>query len=306
MGFWRGQPLLAAAALLMGLSAVATPAGGGTPAAIAHSTAPDQALIRVDLSGGFVAPQSLIQQMPLFVLYGDGSAITQGPHIAIYPGPALPNLLVTRLNEDGIQAVLRAAQDAGLLDGDHTYPGPHVSDMPTTVFTVHANGRTTVVSAYALGFEANQPNLPVPDRAARAKLTDFLGHVTSLSSVLPAADIAQPESSYTIERLQIISQPAAAEGTPQPGTPALGGEADWPLSTPLAQFGVPSAAAAVLPQGRCGVVAGADAHTLVAALQRANELTLWRSGGALYRVYARPLLPDESGCPARPAATPAP
>ncbi len=56
--------------------------------------------------------------MPSFTLYGDGRAIVQGPITMEYPGPALPNLRQVRLTEAGVQAVLAAAQSAGLLDGD--------------------------------------------------------------------------------------------------------------------------------------------------------------------------------------------
>jgi hypothetical protein len=32
-------------------------------------------------------------------------------------------------------------------------------------------------------------------------------------------------------------------------------------------------------------------------LRQANQLTLWESDSQTYRLFLRPLLPDESGCP---------
>ena len=60
----------------------------------------------MDVGGGFVAPSYSLKPVPAFSLYGDGRLIIEGPQIEIYPGPALPNLLVTRISEDGVQAIL--------------------------------------------------------------------------------------------------------------------------------------------------------------------------------------------------------
>jgi len=47
---------------------------------------------------------------------------------------------------------------------------------------------------------------------------------------------------------------------------------------------------------RCGVVAGEDLTTLLAAAGDANALTPWTSGGTQYHLILRPLVPDEHGC----------
>jgi hypothetical protein len=46
----------------------------------------------------------------------------------------------------------------------------------------------------------------------------------------------------------------------------------------------------------CSVVSGPDVAPVLAAAQSANELSRWRSGGSLYTVAFRPLLPGESSC----------
>ena len=64
---------------------------------------------------------------------------------------------------------------------------------------------------------------------------------------------------------------------------------------PLAAFGSPAVPDRGIPGLRMGVVAGADAVTLGAALAQATQLTAFTSGGRAYTLYARPLLPDELG-----------
>ena len=63
--------------------------GGGTP-----SPGPNNLVLRIDTSGGFVSPAFTMGQIPGFSLFGDGRVITTGAQIEIYPQPALPPVLV--------------------------------------------------------------------------------------------------------------------------------------------------------------------------------------------------------------------
>jgi hypothetical protein len=58
---------------------------------------------------------------------------------------------------------------------------------------------------------------------------------------------------------------------------------DWPL-------------AGALPAEGCVVVTGAELEPVLATAQRANQLTRWRSAGALVGLTFRPLLPHETSC----------
>jgi hypothetical protein len=281
--------------------AYSPPAQATPESRMEHPTGSDELVLRIEDAGGFVPVTFNLTQMPTFSLFGDGTIVTVGPQILIYPGPALPNLLVTRLTEDGIQAVLSAAREAGLLDGDRAYGNDMIADASTTIFTTVAEGTTTTVSAYALGLGADD-GLPADEREARAKLVEFQMNLGDLASWLPASAILERDVPYEIERLQIISQPYDEAGV---ADPSLEQEPmSWPLTTPLASFGEPGGIATPLPNGRCGVVEGADAETLVAALEQANVLTPWESEGTLYALFPRPLLPDETGCGAGSEATP--
>ena len=129
--------------------------------------------------GGFIAPQAQLHRVPLLALYGDGRLIVPGPQIELYPGPALPNLQVRAVSEAGIQAILAAARAAGLLGPDRQYDG-HMPDVPTTTFTVVADGARHVVSVQGLGAGGPATGSGSEDSAAVARLVTFQLKVTDL------------------------------------------------------------------------------------------------------------------------------
>jgi hypothetical protein len=297
LGLVGGTLAVAATAPTLALAqGDATPAAEG---AIEHPTGADDLILRVELAGGFVPVAFTISSLPQFSLYGDGRAVFTGPMIEIFPSPALPNLRQVVLTEAGIQQVLAAARDSGLLDGDKEYTNDMIADAATTVFTVNAGGKTTTVTAYALGLGDN-PRWTAEERAAIAKLQEFANETLDVAFWLDPANLASGDEAYPIERLQVLAEPIA----PSMATPEVSDDptenqppTDWPLSTPIAE---------ALPitdlfgpdlNFTCGVITGADAATLLAAAQQANVLTPWVSEGNSYILWFRPLLPDETGCP---------
>jgi hypothetical protein len=167
---------------------------GGTGASgttgIEHPTGANDLILGVAYEGGFVAYEYTLGTTPFWSLFGDGTLIVPGPQIEIYPGPALPNLTATPVSEEGIQAILRAAKDAVLMDGDRNYGDMCIADAANTVFTTTANGSTSVVSAYAL--DVGEPTGSCggsKDAEARAKLAAFQAKLTDLQSWLPAGSL---------------------------------------------------------------------------------------------------------------------
>lgn len=291
----RLTAVLVAGAFVLGACGRLTGGGGGGETGptgstggpgIDHPTGPDELVLRVEQQGGFVPFEYTLTRVPSWSLYGDGRVIVEGPQIQIYPGPALPNLLVFRLTEEGVQAVLAAAEAAGLMDGDASYPDPCVVDVPATVFTTTAEGRTTVVSADALGMGPSA--CPGVDEEARARLEALWSKLTDLRSWLPAGQIG-PEEPYVAAEIRVYVRPYRGE-------PDLAREpVTWPLETPLADLGEPFETAG--ERMRCGVVGGTELGTVRPLFERANQLTPWVSGGERYGLLLRPLLPDEHGCP---------
>jgi len=258
------------------------PGGGEIP----HPTGPNDLVVRIDVGGGFVPVEYALSALPGVSIYGDGRMIVPGPVIEIYPGPALPNLQVTHLSEEAIQAILSAARDAGLMDGDATYGYDCIADAPTTTFTVVAEGRTNVVSAYALGFDAGAGDCPGVDVEARAALATFQADLGDLRTLVPEGSIGQEEP-YTAAQMRVFVLPY--RGEPELPQQPVG----WPLAGSLEAFGEPLD---IVEEARCGVVGGRDLADLLPAASNANQLTPWTSGGTEYRLIFRPLLPDEHGC----------
>ncbi len=283
----RARPLAAsilALGLLLGACGRLNDGAGGD-GSIDHPTGADELVLRVEYVGGFVPVEYMLRQVPGFSLFGDGSLVITGPQIEIYPGPALPNLIVTPITEDGVQVILEAARDAGLLGPDRTYDYPCIMDAATTTFTLNADGATHAVSAYALG-DGMGGECPGVDDDARRKLFDFSSKLGDLRSWLPQGSIGE-ERAYEPTALRVYVQPYVPD--PNLEQPVV----DWPLDTPLASFGDPVSA---VPDTRCGVVEGDELEKLLPEAQRANELTPWRSDGEDHRLLFRPLLPDERGC----------
>lgn len=282
----RAFAVLATFAVLAPLTDACRGTGASGGGDIEHPTGADRLVLRMDTAGGLVPPSYYLRQIPAWSLYGDGRLVTQGPQIEIYPPPALPNLLVTQISEDGVQAILRAARDAGLMGPDADYPYRCITDAPTTTFTLVAEGETHVISAYALG--ENQGPCAGADTQARNELAAFQAELTDLRRWLPQGSLG-PDRPFRYSELRVYVQPYTGTGDPDLTEPPKA----WPLRTPLAKFGE---ASKDLPDTRCGVVSGTDLTTLLAEVQASNQLTPWTSEGAEYLLTFRPLLPDEHGC----------
>jgi len=253
---------------------------------ITHPTGANDLVIRIDVGGGFVPVEYNLASIPGVSIYGDGRMIVTGPVIEIYPGPALPNLQAKQLSEDALQAILRTADDVGLMDGDASYDYPCVTDLPTTTFTVVAEGGTNVVTAYALGFDDGARACEGVDTGARSELAAFQSRFGDLRNLVPEGSIGAEEP-YVPTEMRVFVLPY--RGEPElPQQPV-----EWPVTGPLDSFGAPTD----VPEGsRCGVVSGEDLTGLLAAATSANQLTPWTSDGTEHALILRPLLPDEHGC----------
>jgi hypothetical protein len=78
------------------------------------SIAADVAILRVDYIQGFVSPVTRATRLPIVSIYGDGRVFSEGPQIAIYPGPALPNLLIRHIPATDVDKLASRALAAGV------------------------------------------------------------------------------------------------------------------------------------------------------------------------------------------------
>ena len=264
-----------AALLLLGACAQNAGGGGGTP----YAYEPDQLVLRVTYTGGFVTPELLASRLPLVSVYGDGRVLTEGPVPAIYPGPALPNLQVSRIEQSEVADLVAAALDAGVGDtGD--LGSPPIADAPSTRFTVFTGLEVLAREVYALQETPEDAGGLTADQiAARKELSALLGRLTGLS-----ANGSEP---YTPQAIAGVVHPYTPADDPEfvqpeqpwPG-PDLPGE---PLPGPMGQS--------------CVVATGEQAAAVLAAAAGGNTLTPWvGADGSRWSIAFRPLLPDESGC----------
>lgn len=247
---------------------------------IDHPMKANEVIVRIDQGGGFIGPTYAPTHLPVVSLMGDGSVITGGPQIELYPPPALPSIIVRTITEDGIQSILVAARDAGLFGADRTLTDDRVADAGTTVFTAVENGKRHTISAYALD-EAPEST------SERDALRRFRDDMSDLARWLPPGSVGD-DRQYEATRMRIVVEafdPASVdEGLTQ--VPK-----DWPLSGALATFGEANEAGY-----RCGAVGGEDLRRVLDAARTANTLTPWVSDAKKYRLSFRPLMADESDC----------
>lgn len=288
----RPAPLLA----ILILAACAVVPGAPSPSPRMDHPDGDALVFSITTSGGFVPADTHLITIPSFALTGNGQVIVAGPQIAIYPGPALPNLQVRILSPAGIQHLLERITATGLFDADHQFSAGNmfVADAPDTVFTFSAAGREVVTSVYALGIVGDgsglPANFPADELAAHEALNALVSDLSFPDDFVPAHEWLSEWTAYQPSALRLLVANADNwTGDIDPGEPIV-----WPVSGNAASFGEPTLTAA----SRCGVVTGADARAWWDALTTANQLTLWSSDGHVYHVTARPILPyEEAICP---------
>ncbi len=248
---------------------------------------------RMETTGGFVPYETLFTAMPGFTILGDGRVIVVEPPSEIFPGPALPEVRVRRLTDEGMQTVLARLEESGQLEESASWTGSNalVVDALTTLFTLRTRDTEVVVDVYGLGAPAEQglaDQLTPDEQAAQDALVAVRDDLTDIESLVPADQWADAEwQPYEPQAIRLLIGNADAE---EPNPDGSGGApVEWPGTIPPAELGQESP----LQDLRCGVVAGAEASTWYAALRDANVLTRFVHDGHLYRVVPRPLLPDE-------------
>jgi hypothetical protein len=256
-------------------------------------------LLRMESSGGLMPVEYVAVQMPEFSLYDDGSLYRLGPTIAIYPPAALPNLTRMRISQEGIDAIMEQAKAAGL-EHSQSVTNTMVMDAPTTVFTYNDNGTMVKTTAGALIPDGpTPPDWDEQETTTYNNLLDLRAFLSGIDGSLPEGSVLEPDVPIDPERLQIVSfvpdpaQPLASN-VPDLEQPRV----EWPISTPLSDFGVPyhKIMGETIPPMYCAELSGADLEKVVAASRTGNFTSPWTNGGVTYGLLMRPLLPDEVAC----------
>jgi hypothetical protein len=293
--------LVPAAMALSLLLAACARGPGSSGGGIQHPTG-DDLVLRVEYSGGFIAPAFVLTSFPTFTLTGDGRVIVPGAQIDLFPGPALPAVNERRLTAGGIQTVLQELADTGLFGASVEYRGAQnfVADAADTVFTLHADERDVVVKVYGLGTldpTGSNPGVSAAELAVHRTLNQVVERLGNLDAWIPAGEWADASwHPYQPEALRLLVRNADADA---PDDTGIGNALlDWPEASDPAAFGEKTFDG----EHQCAVVSGQRAKDWYAALGTANQLTRFVKDGHRYEVTVRFQLPDEPlECP-QPAA----
>ncbi|WP_228395511.1 hypothetical protein, partial [Modestobacter roseus] len=184
---------------LLAVLAACAEGSGGTTAAPATPglelpDAADALVLSVEQTGGFTTPEMLAARLPVVSVYADGRVLTEGPVIAIYPGPAWPNVQVQQIDPADVRALAQRALDAGLAeDGD--LGSPPLADATSTRFTLQTADQAFVREAYALAEGQDWPDsgLTEDQQEARARLAELRDALTDLTATLGADAVSETE-----------------------------------------------------------------------------------------------------------------
>jgi hypothetical protein len=272
------RPALAVA-LLLTVTACAERGGAtrpGAPATPSAAAATEGLVLRVEQTGGFAPPSTVLPRLPIVSVYADGRVITEGPVTAIYPAPALPNLQVREIGPDEVQDVVDRALAAGVAE-DADLGTPPVADAFSTRFTLVTTAQTYVREVYALWEAPAGSGLTGEQEAAREKLSEFLDPLTAQGG---------DTVSYAPEAVAAVASPWS---DPQDGLPRS--ELPWPGPA------LPGEPTDGPPDVTCVTATGDQAAALLDAARSASAGTPWTTDDGLrWAVTFRPLLPDETGC----------
>jgi hypothetical protein len=261
-----------------GSGASPVPTAQPTPTAVAgieHPTGPTDVVLRVEESGGFAPVEFTATSAPSFTLYGDGTVVfrdTQAmpPDAVGSVGRSVPFQIV-RLDEEGIQALLEfALGPCGLAVAIGPYTGG-VADLPATMFTVNADGRTKQVSVTGFSPDMHPPQ----DKLIVTALSTLSERLRTFGNGIAG---------------EAVYEPAAYRGVLQKIDQANGAVADWPWPD------------VEPPEFTSGVNDFLLTHTLTAEQVAALSIPgvqggmfglNLKQGTGLYSLSLRPLLPDE-------------
>lgn len=266
---------LALAACGDGVSVGTDPSPSPTPASGAYAA--NEIVLRIVTSGGLVPQEYAFSQLPEVAIYGDGRVFSVGAQPAIFPGAALPPLLVTRIEPSRLPGLVADAKAAGVDGEQRDYGQPRITDVGTTTFWANDGAQTYQTSVYALGVDgAGSDGITTEQAAARTKLRELRDELTALGD---AGDAAFEPTSVAVWA-RAYQRPEEAHLAQQPKA--------WPGPDP--------ATGTTFASGRCFVVTGADLATALPEIRKANGLTPWTFAGQTYAMSFRPMLPDETAC----------
>jgi hypothetical protein len=258
------------------LTACALPGGPGGQS----SRDPDEPILQVRFEGGFAPIEFILAQGPRYTLLGDGRLISEGPVIAIFPGPLLPNYLVTHVGDDDMDRILALVEEIGLPNMTSEVDNSardFVADASTEVVTYWDDEGTHQYAVYALGIEPIEPGTTKPMNSAFSELLQTLDQATAKADAVP----------YEPERVRVLAGVAMA-----PVDPEFEDIRPWPLGDDD-----PADWDEVQLQWRCNTYG----PKIMDTFKGATQVTEWLHPNPMmdapaFSLLVRPLHPGEEDC----------
>lgn len=263
---------------------------------LSYPTDPQIPIVHIETSGGGPTPPEYLRaaNTPDFVLYGDGELLTLVPSHrprTLVPGHRPPDptqslapaMQLRSLSEAGIEALLAAAADAGLLSDDALDFGDPLWTEAAPVTTIRISAESgTFEQRFPLGstvswFEEKPPWNVVQNRLAAQ---EFLDRLNDLAGWLPEGSVEAPQTA-SFEQFSVYY----GSDSPRLGLPIAWPHEPLPALSDPDNFG-------------CVTIDKAQLETLDQLKAQATpELPVsWSSDAATYRLAIRPVLPHETPC----------
>ena len=278
--------ILAATAVLVAACSTPGPSGAPSPSSPASPSAPpsgDAFSLRTKLSQS-IPPEAAFRDLWPPVAIEDGLLLIHAPLDTMFPMGLSTIFEAHAISDAGIQKIIDAATEAGLLSGTTDFapdraPGSKVAEIILVIGGIEhriSGDPDRQIVCITTPCDA-APGTPEAFGGFWAKLQDPQAF---LNEELGAAQVYEPE------RIAILLTEPRLDATLEPQ------HADWPVEgVSMADFGVELPGA---PPARCGVVEGADVTAVIDALRAGNEYTRWRDDtGDEFGIVSRPLFPDE-------------
>ncbi|MCW2914090.1 MAG: putative secreted protein [Actinomycetia bacterium] len=241
--------------------------GGSAPGKTPVRTAaagPSQLVLRGQVSGG-IAGFGGPGELPEFSLYGDGRAIAPKERL----GGSAAQPMEYRLTSAALQRLIDDAYATGL-DRSRTVDRQGVADATYLKLTFTAGGKTATTRVIEVGTE-NDP----AEQFWRQRL-----HAQGNGPGWPKTDLMSDPAPYKPARLAVL----AVESVQTTGTQPT----NWPLGR--LDRGEP------VGVGLCTLFTGHELDRATRLFHGAAPDARWLSGGKIYTLRVRPLLPDEQNC----------
>lgn len=266
---WLG---MASSLLLAGCGRSASVAGGS------HHRLAGLVLSEV-VGGGYVpADVAFAEQLPVVAVYADGRIFTVDAASSVGLGShaALVRVVERTLPARAVDRIVNLAQAAGVMPHPPAFGRPSTTDLPTTILTVSAEGKTHTIAVYALGV---RDGLTSDQVAARRRLQAFSDRLARLGTGTGPG--SRPRA-YVPQSFSVFAE--ASDGPPNPpGRPRR-----WPLKSFR-----PTAPATF----ECVPVLSAGAvRRIIPLASRSTSDTVWISAGRRWQVVFRPDLPGTKPC----------